>query len=1177
VSSLGFLGAADRRAAFGWATLVVAFLALVSGGCQPTEHVILLRVYAQEDVQSLRVILVSLDSPERHEQPERSIRRSADEIHADPIRVAITLGGPRYVMVHLVATTPEGDRLVATRCYAVSSVVQDDVLLVGPVGSLDLDGDRWAGDPSSLCREPGPDPRSSRACDADPFVCPAGRAADCNDGDPAIHPGAPTVCMNGVDEDCDGMDETCSDQDGDGWDACPMNPSGACDCNDNVPSINPVATDICNDGIDQDCSGVDACCDADRDGVEACANGLPDCDDANPDVLPGATEACDGVDNNCNAQVDELDECRGPDLDGDGVAACGREEPGAPCDCNDCDRGIAPNARERCGPRVDPGVPGNGLDEDCDGMVDEGCPADDLDGDGIEAARDCNDGDALVFPPSAGREPIDRCGDGMPSNCIPGEDTSCALDRDMDGFSEPPMCEDNGSITPGNRELCNGVDDDCDGVQDEVLSRTGGVGCINGMPLDFASAFTHCGGCRVECDPQTASRCLDGRCDCQWNSAGGACATSDTCCPGIGCRDLQNDATSCGVCGNACGQGETCVAGRCVCGATSADVGTDACPEPAGVSGLEANVCCGGTCRDVRTDGANCGECGLSCGSRSSCRDRGCACDAPAAGERYEDCNGDLRSVGNDGCEVNTLGSDVNRCGSCLTVCSGGQANWRCNAGTCEPMSCVGNFQNCDSVASNGCETDLTRPASCGACAPAGTCGAGETCDGSFRCTCGPSVGTARGGRVCTTGQACCASSGGCVDLMNDARNCGACGVTCGASETCSGGRCTCNTTRGSVGGGAACTGANSCCPSIGCVNLQTSTTSCGMCGRACATGETCSMGSCRNVCGNGVLTTGEVCDDGNTTNGDGCSSSCMPESGWTCTTGSPSLCTPVCGDGVRRGAETCDDGNATGGDGCSDTCRVETGFSCTTAMPNVCTPICGNGVRHGSETCDDGNTMANDGCSSSCQLETGWSCTTAMPNVCTPICGDSVRRGPETCDDGNMIPGDGCSATCRTETGWSCNTAMPNVCTPICGDAVLRGSETCDDRNTNPDDGCSPTCQIESGWTCSNTTLPSTCSTVCGDGLRRGSEACDDGFRDACGTCNATCSGMGTGSMCGDGVVCPETESCDDRNTNACGTCNATCSAPGTGATCPGGTGCSMDGDCMSNNCTGASSCSGG
>ena len=74
------------------------------------------------------------------------------------------------------------------------------------------------------------------------------------------------------------------------------------------------------------------------------------------------------------------------------------------------------------------------------------------------------------------------------------------------------------------------------------------------------------------------------------------------------------------------------------------------------------------------------------------------------------------------------------------------------------------------------------------------------------------------------------------------------------------------------------------------------------------------------DLCGDGIVRTDE-CDDGNLTNGDGCSSDCTVEPDFQCG-GSPSQCSQ-CGNGVREGLETCDDGNLTNGDGCDAQCRL--------------------------------------------------------------------------------------------------------------------------------------------------------------------------------------------------------------------------------------------------------------
>jgi cysteine-rich repeat protein len=60
-------------------------------------------------------------------------------------------------------------------------------------------------------------------------------------------------------------------------------------------------------------------------------------------------------------------------------------------------------------------------------------------------------------------------------------------------------------------------------------------------------------------------------------------------------------------------------------------------------------------------------------------------------------------------------------------------------------------------------------------------------------------------------------------------------------------------------------------------------------------------------------------CDDGNTKNGDGCSSTCTIEKGYICTGGTPfrrDVCKEICGDGLDLKSYMCDDGNLVNGDG---------------------------------------------------------------------------------------------------------------------------------------------------------------------------------------------------------------------------------------------------------------------
>jgi cysteine-rich repeat protein len=133
-------------------------------------------------------------------------------------------------------------------------------------------------------------------------------------------------------------------------------------------------------------------------------------------------------------------------------------------------------------------------------------------------------------------------------------------------------------------------------------------------------------------------------------------------------------------------------------------------------------------------------------------------------------------------------------------------------------------------------------------------------------------------------------------------------------------------------------------------------------------------------TCGNGTREGVEVCDDGNTTGGDGCSADC--------------LSTETCGNGYLDGVkgEVCDDGNTTGGDGCSADCRSN--------------ETCGNGTVDPEEVCDDGNVRSGDGCSADCRSDE------TCPN------GYVDTAVGETCDDGNTVGGDGCDAFCHREQG---------------------------------------------------------------------------------------------------------------------------------------------------------------
>jgi len=139
-----------------------------------------------------------------------------------------------------------------------------------------------------------------------------------------------------------------------------------------------------------------------------------------------------------------------------------------------------------------------------------------------------------------------------------------------------------------------------------------------------------------------------------------------------------------------------------------------------------------------------------------------------------------------------------------------------------------------------------------------------------------------------------------------------------------------------------------------------------------------------------------------------------------------------ICGDGIVTKDEACDDGGIVPGDGCSRNCRLEIGFGCH-GEPSVCeATACGDGKVQGAETCDDGNQIPFDGCGATCQRE-----PRCLDEGCTSPCGDGLLI-EEECDDGNSRDGDGCSATCRVEPGFSCEPLSPDCDDPSDG-CVLR------------------------------------------------------------------------------------------------------------------------------------------
>ena len=380
-------------------------------------------------------------------------------------------------------------------------------------------------------------------------------SGDCDDSNAAIHPDATEVCDEvdnncdgGIDE---GVVETYYiDADGDGFgdvnvvqEAC-YRPAGyaenANDCDDINPTISPAASEVC-DGIDNNCDNliddVSAVnqntyyADTDGDGfgdanstTQSCSivagfvENDEDCDDFDSDVSPNGVEICDGMDNDCDLAIDDADPSLSgaptwyldADVDGFGNGSFTAEACIQPTgfvadssDCNDIDASINSDATEVC----------DGLDNDCDGLTDDDDATldqstrvtsfwdDDQDGYGdpnnlISSCEvpsgyvlnndDCNDLDSSINPDTPWYADADGDGFGDVNQAI----LSCNQPIFM--VADSTDCDDDDLTTyPGAQELCDGLDNDCDGtVPDEgdgSSSDCPSTSCLEILNQDSAS------------------------------------------------------------------------------------------------------------------------------------------------------------------------------------------------------------------------------------------------------------------------------------------------------------------------------------------------------------------------------------------------------------------------------------------------------------------------------------------------------------------------------------------------------------------------------------------------------------------------------------------------------------------------------------------------------------------
>jgi hypothetical protein len=696
----------------------------------------------------------------------------------------------------------------------------------------------------------------------------------------------------------------------------------------------------------------------------------------------------------------------------------------------------------------------NGEDDDCDRKLDEGEA--DADCQLAHATSTCVRGECLVVTCEG---EFRDCDQDAANGCeaLLGSVEHCAACYDACSFPNSMVaCFEGQCLATG----CQPGHGDCDTSLDSCET-----------PLD---TLIDCGVCGASCDAldRATPTCATGSC------AVDTCIGNYGNCNGVvsdGCEEPLDSLEHCGGCGTDCsfmGTTSDCSSGSCV--ALGCETGYANC------DGDTANGC------ESLNGADHCGGCGMPCNVSALANVAAASCESQACSVSCKAGHGDCDQNSSNGCET-PLTSNVN-CGNCGDPCDIPHAVAECGTGSCEFVSCVAGWGDCNDDLSDGCELDLnTTLSDCGACdhdcqaqsVPKQFC-VGGSCSG-LSCAAGTAECDGNEAMPCEVTLSAVATCGSCTN---------ACAFNAGLTTATAHGTLAC----AASGPGYACdvvcaTGYDDCDGNYknGCETSLASLTNCGSCGQGCSIPnavETCvnrvcevqacdpDWGNCDanpNTCERALNTTSD-CGACNA----GCNLAFAVEA---CggSAGSRSCIISSCSDADHK---NCDNQAATGCEvnatntvahcgACNNDCNslpnVQT-TSCTASACNIsqCDPGFGNCT--GAAGCETAiNTVQNCGaCNNDCS---------ALANTASVSCSGGTTCAVTGCDPGyancNGAAADGCETDTYTlancggcaNLGLSQNcSALPHVALASCGAGACQVQQCASgyaDCNGLPADGC--------------------------------------------------------------------------------------------------------------------------